>query len=151
MRKKEKEISEKNELVSILKKGTLIRLAFFDETFPYVIPFNYGFADGCIYIHSAGEGKKIDLIQKNNRVGFEITTDVEIVKASKACGWTTKYKSVCGAGYAELLTSDNEKENGLDIIMQQHGSPQTGGYDPRSLAKMIIIKIHIESMTGKKS
>ncbi|MGC9343118.1 MAG: pyridoxamine 5'-phosphate oxidase family protein [Bacteroidales bacterium] len=151
MRKKEKQITDTAEMYEILQKGIICRLAFHDDPFPYILPFNYGFHDDCIYIHSAREGKKIELIKKNNRIGFEITTGTEIVKATKPCGWTTKYKSVCGNGYAEILTSTPDKKKGLDIIMKQHGSKIGDEYNVTSLSDMLIIKVRIDQMTGKKS
>lgn len=151
MRKKEKQITDTAEMYEILQKGIICRLAFHDDPFPYILPFNYGYHDDCIYIHSAREGKKIELIKKNNRIGFEITTGIEIVKVFKSCGWTTKYKSVCGNGYAEILTGTQDKKKGLDIIMKQHGSLSADEYNAASLSDMLIIKVRIDQMNGKKS
>lgn len=151
MQKREKEITDRSEINKILKTGVICRVAFFDDPFPYLLSFNYGYHDNCIYIHSALKGKKIDLINKNPRIAFEVTTDVEIVEAAKACGWSTKYNSVCGTGIAELQTRQSAKKRGLDIIMEQHGSRTVGDYNLKSIAEMLIIKIEIEQVTGKKS
>lgn len=56
------------------------------EGAPYVVPMNYGFAlapDGrlTLYLHCAAEGRKLDLLRRDARVGFAISALVETVRA----------------------------------------------------------------------
>ncbi len=90
-----------------------------DGDLPYIVPFNFGYREGCIYIHSAPEGKKIDLIRKNNRVCFEAEETAEIVKKDRACKWSTRYRSVVGYGTMEILSDDRSKQDGIG---DHHGS-----------------------------
>ena len=62
MRRKDKEIKDKKEIESIIKRAKVCRIALSDNNMPYIIPVNYGYKNNCIYIHSASEGKKIDII-----------------------------------------------------------------------------------------
>ena len=92
----------------------------------------------------------MELIKKNNKICFEIDIDVEIVNSEKPCGWTTKYRSVVGTGRAYILEKDEEKVHGLSLIMKQYSEGKTT-FDFEKLDSVLIIKIDIESMTGKKS
>jgi hypothetical protein len=151
MKKAEREIRDQVEIEQILSSSRIIHVAFHDDPFPYILPFNYGYKDGYIYIHSALEGKKTDLIRKNNRVGFQVDIETEIVPAEKACGWSTKYRSVVGTGFAELLTDPAEKKDSLDIIMVQHGEQDKNQYADNSLDKMLIIRIRMHQCKGKRA
>jgi len=151
MRKANQEISDKNVLEEILSAATICRVAMMDGDLPYIVPFNYGYSEGCIYIHSAPEGKKINLLNQNNRVCFEVEERVELVKTPKACGWSTRYRSVVGYGTVEILSDDRSKQLGLEVIMAQHGAPDLVDFDPRNLTRMVTLKLNITSLSGKQS
>ncbi|MFO7669555.1 MAG: pyridoxamine 5'-phosphate oxidase family protein [Bacteroidales bacterium] len=151
MRKVNQEIEDQKVLDEILSGAIICRVAMMDGDLPYIVPFNFGYRDGCIYIHSAPEGKKIDLIGKNNRVCFEVEETVEIVKKDRACKWSTRYRSVVGYGTIEILSDDRSKQKGLEIIMAQHGAPELIEFDPGNLKRMVILKLTIGSITGKQS
>ena len=102
MRKSRQEIKEQKVLEEILSGAELCRVAMMDGNVPYVLPFNYGYHKGCIYIHSAPEGKKIDLLKAHPEVAFEITQTAEIIRDKKACKWATRYRSVVGQARVEI-------------------------------------------------
>lgn len=111
MRKSNQEIKDPAILDQILSKAVVCRVAMMDGDLPYIVPFNFGYREGCIYIHSAPEGKKIDLIKKNNRVCFEAEETAEIVKKDRACKWSTRYRSVVGYGTMEILSDERSKKD----------------------------------------
>jgi len=92
----------------------------------------------------------IDILRKNNNVCIEFDVDHEIVKADQACKWSMKYRSVICDGTASFVDDDREKREALDVIMA-HYSTGSFEYNDRNLADSIVIKIEIESMTGKQS
>ena len=151
MKKSSQEITDTNTVEQILSGGNICRLAMIDGNKPYMLSFNYGYRDGCIYIHSAPEGKKIDLIRKNNRVGFEVAEGIEIVQAEKSCSWSTRYRSVTGDGEVKIITDPELKKEGLEIIMDQHGAVGPFRFPEGQLERMVILKVEITSLSGKKS
>ncbi len=151
MRKSNQEIKDQKVLEQILAGAVICRVAMMDGDLPYIVPVNYGYRDGCIYIHSAPEGKKIELIGKNNRVCFEVEETAEIIKGERACNWTTRYRSVVGYATAEILSDDQSKKNGLEIIMAQHGAPTLLEFEAGNMKRMVILKLTITSFTGKQS
>jgi len=150
MRRKEKEITEASAIEAIIKKSLVCRLALSDDNFPYIVPLCFGYRDRVLYFHGSLKGKKIDIIRKNQKVCFEFDINTEIVKAEDACHWSMKYQSVIGFGKAVLLEDLDEKRKALDIIMSQY-SDGTFQFDDAILKKTLVIKVEIESMTGKQS
>jgi len=151
MRRTRQEIKDRRVLEEILEGAILCRLAMMDGKRPYILPFNYGYREGCIYIHSATEGKKIDLLTQNPEVCFEVEDAMEITKGEKACDWSTRYRSVVGYGRVEILSDEAGKQHGLEVIMAQHGAPELIEFKPNNIRRMVILKLHISSMTGKQS
>ena len=78
MRRKEKEIKDRKEIISILQKAKICRIGLSENNKPYIVPMNFGYKEGCLYFHCANEGRKIGIIKKNNNVCFEIDTDHKI-------------------------------------------------------------------------
>ena len=58
MRRKDKEITNSPDLEVILQKAKVCRLGLLDGDLPYIVPINYGYNTGEIFIHAAKEGKK---------------------------------------------------------------------------------------------
>jgi len=65
MRRKDKEIKEIKDIEEILHKATVCRVAMVSNNSPYIVPLNFGYKDRCLYFHSAGEGKKLDILREN--------------------------------------------------------------------------------------
>jgi len=150
MKRKEKEVLDREEIESIIKKADVCRLGLSVDNNPYIVPLNFGYKEHCLYFHTPKVGKKIDMIKTNNRVCFELDIDHEVVRAENPCDWNMKYRSVIGYGRAFLLEDIDEKRRALDIIVE-HYSGRLNEYDEKLVNRLAIIKIQVESMTGKKS
>jgi nitroimidazol reductase NimA-like FMN-containing flavoprotein (pyridoxamine 5'-phosphate oxidase superfamily) len=124
-----------------------------DAEGPYIVPVNFGYQDQSLYIHSAREGRKIEMLRRDNRVCFEITAEAELIRSDQACRWGTKYRSIVGFGQAFFLEGMAEKAKGLDILLRHYAlSPgEFFHYEEADLAKVAVIQIKITAMTGKKS
>ena len=150
MRRKEKEIIDRTAIESILATSTVCRLALSEDDRPYIVPLCFGYEDGALYFHTAREGKKIDILKKNNRVCFEVDCDHELVTHETPCKWGMKYRSVIGVGKASLVDDLESKRTALDIVMR-HYAGRPSGYPETIMEKTLIIKVEIENMTGKYS
>ena len=151
MRKANQEITDKLILEDILKQANICRLAMIDKELPYILPFNYGYHENCIYIHSAPAGKKIELLKVNQLVCFEVEQVAEIITNEIACKWSTLYRSVVGYGNVEIITDFEEKKHGLEIIMKQHGATGKLEFNKNEVEFIVILKLTISTMTGKQS
>jgi uncharacterized protein len=149
MRRKDREITDRAEIDAILNEAPVCRIGLANNGDPYVIPVSFGYGELSIYIHSAHEGKKIALLSKNPRCCFEVDICDQVIRNDKPCSWGMRYRSVIGFGSAEILTDPEEKRHGLNCIMRHYG----GGmyeFSETDLRSVTVIRIAIESMTGKK-
>ncbi len=150
VRRRDKEIADQKEIEDVLRRSTVCRLALVDEGRPYLVPLCFGYEAGILYFHSAPVGKKIDLLKKNRNVCFEFDADTTVVPADTSCGWTMRYRSVIGYGFADLVEDSEEKQAALNIIMRQY-SEGTHEYSAERLRKTTVIKVEIQEVSGKKS
>ncbi len=151
MRREDKEITDIESIEAILGKGSVCRLGLCENGRAYIVPVCFGYKDNNLYFHCAGEGKKLDIIRENNNVCFEVDIDFELVKSEEACGYNIKYQSVIGFGKATFIEEVASKREALDIIMQ-HYSDGSFEYPADAIENAVtIIRVEVESMTGKKS
>lgn len=150
MRRSEKQVTDPDIIQKILKDALVCRLAMIDKDYPYIVPVSFGINKSELYVHSALQGKKIDLIKKNPKIGFEIESDVSIIAHEIACKWGFRYRSIVGTGIAELVTDDSEKRFGLSVIMN-HYSNEEFSFPQETIDRTLILKIKILSMTAKQS
>ena len=153
MRLREKEITDRSEVEELLKSQKVCHFAMCDGAFPYVLPTNYGYSDGHLYIHSSKKGRKIEVLKENNRVCFVVDTAHELVQGpvEMSCNSTIKFKSVVGTGRAIFVEDPEEKRKGIDVIMTQMFGKADYKYSDDKFRDMAIIRIDIESITEKKS
>ena len=149
MRRKDKELTDSKDIEGIVKRATVCRLGLVDEDEAYIVPVNFGYEKNAIYFHSALEGRKIELIKKQEKVCFEIEADVGIEKNDKSeC--SVKYRSVIGMGRPRILESAEEKVRGLKAIMRQCAGGEYG-FSEEKWDSVLVVEIKIESITGKQS
>lgn len=153
MRRSDKEIRDKNTIEEILREAQVCRIALCNDNKPYIVPMNFGFEDNYIYLHSATEGQKIEILSENRNICFEVDIQNELVKSEITCNWGMKYYSVIGFGKTNFIWNINEKKEILDIIMQKYSKnyPKSFKYSENTLNKTAVIKVEITEITGKKS
>jgi len=152
MRRDEREMAEQAELDAVLAKARVVHLAMVDEGRPYVVPMNFGYADGYLYLHGAKEGRKVSILRRNPTVCFNLFTDEAIVPSPgpAGCNFTSRYRSITGEGRVEFLDGDDARRRGLDIILAHYAAgPFT--YRPEMLDRTCVFRVAIDSMTGKKA
>jgi len=152
MRKKEKEVCDHEVMESMLRSSEVLRLGLCDQGEPYIVPVCFGYEKGgVIFIHAAREGRKLDIIRKNDRVCFEVDHMDKLIRKDLACKWTMDYHSIIGTGKASLVTDPQEIRKALDVIMSHYGGKPPFEYSDGSLNKMLVIRIDILGMTCKRS
>jgi len=150
MRRKDKQINNVSAIDDILSRARVCRLGLCDGDRPYIVPLCFGYEDNALYFHSGRQGQKLDILRRNNNVCFEVEMDCEVVTADQVCDWGMKYKSVIGFGKAAIINDIESKRKGLDVIMRQY-SKGSFEYSTDAIENIEVIKVEIESMTGKQS
>ena len=151
--KREREVTDINEIKEILDKSMIVHIGMVDGDEPYVVPMNYGYTlengELCIYLHGATVGRKIDIIKKNPKVFFEMECDVTPFEGKVACQYGTTYSSVMGRGTAVVLSESADKIDGLAKFMKtQTGKDFT--FDEKMVSIVNVIKITSTDFTAKK-
>lgn len=153
MRRSDREITDFNEIIAVIKKCDVCRLAFNDGEVPYLLPLNFGLniEEGRInlYFHSALEGTKMELIAQNNKASFEMDCGHRLVIDEKKGQCTMEYESVIGRGYITILKPE-EKYDALCILMQQYGRNTPLNASKELLDNTAVYKMTVESCTGKR-
>ncbi len=153
MRRVEKEITDPAQLRDILEKASLLFVAFNDPPAPYVIPVCFAHAEGVLYVHSALEGTKIELMKKNPLVGFSASTELAVTPAASPCAYGARGRSVAGTGSARIVVEDAERKLGMDLIMRHYAAGLPAErllYAAGSFSRTAIIAISIISLRGKR-
>jgi len=154
MRRADREIVGLANILSIFDKCEIMRIGLCVDNKPYIVPLNFAYEvvgeDVFIYFHSAPEGKKLDMIAKNNNVCFEVDCSYKIEKAELACNWSAEFESVIGEGYIIILDDEKQKVRALDLLMKRHGFEGEPTYNPQELAIVTVLQISVTAITGKR-
>ncbi len=151
MRRKEKQITDRREIDAIIHASPVCRMAMAREDRPYLVPLSFGYDGSAIYIHTAAEGQKIEIIEANPNVCVEFEHQVQVLEDdNQACKWSFRFQSVIGFGTIRELADPSQKEQGLNHIMK-HYSDKEWPFNPKAVAKTRVWKIDIHSLHGKRS
>ncbi len=152
MTRRERQVTDINEIIKILDKSKVVHLGMVDGDEPYVVPMNYGYTmeDGklTIYLHGAKCGRKLDVIRANPKVFFEMCCDIVPFEGDVACKYGITYASVMGRGIAEIVEDVEEKKFALSALMKT----QTGKdfeFEDKMTTIVSIIKITTLEYTAK--
>ena len=152
MTKRELQVTDLNEIKAILDTAKVLRLGLAVNNEPYVVPMNYGYTmeDGklTLYLHSAVRGKKLDMLQANPNVFFELDCDLLPFESEKPCQYGLVYSSVMGRGTASIVEDVEEKMKAMTILMKT----QTGKdfeFNERLVSIVTVIRIDVEEYTAK--
>ncbi len=153
IRRKDKEITDFDEITKNLKTARYVTLAMCLNGEPYLVTLSHGYdaEKNCIYFHCAGEGKKIDILRANNLVWGQALIDGGYVQG--ACDHlfsTTQFR-----GKVTFVEDAVEKEHGLRVLIQSLEKDPEEIFRkqliPRSIQKVKIGRIDIDYMSGKKA
>lgn len=111
---------------------------------PYVVPMNFGYKDGTVYLHSSQKGKKIEILRKNPAVCIAFSTDHQLRYQNEqvACSYSMKFRSVLAYGKVEFTEDPEEKRRALEIIMRNY-SPREFVFNPPSIKEVCCWSVRV--------
>lgn len=152
MRRSDREVSDKDEIVKFISEQQIIRIGFADGGV-YIVPVNYGFdiSDGnfVFYFHGAKAGRKYELAKKSPDVGFEIDGGYQLMPSETACGYSAHFKSVIGSGRLSLIEDDKEKIHALGRIMAQVSGRADWNFSGQMLSETAVFRLEVNILTCK--
>lgn len=153
IRKGEREIKEPSDIEKIISGSEVCRIALADKNIPYIVTMNFGYSGSPVsrlFFHCAREGRKIDMIRKNNYVCFQMDSDRKLIMGKEACDFSMGYSSTIGWGYIYIIDNEEEKREGLNIIMNHYTDIEEFRYEPEVLKKTLVLRLDIVYLTCKR-
>ena len=155
---KKYEIQSKHKIIEFLNEQPVGRVASLDGSgYPQVIPMNFVYHDGAVYMHSHPFGEKLHNIRRNPNVGFEVDQHIYFLPSyffhpTDASQADTLYISVVIKGKAELVHGNEEKALALNALMEKY--QKEGRYEALvanmpSVHEVAIIKVIPRDIRGK--
>ena len=152
MTKRERQITDEHQIRAILDAAKVLHLGLAMDNEPYVVPMNYGctWENGkmVLYLHSALQGKKLDMIRTNPRVFFEMDCDLTPFEGEKPCQYGLAYSSVMGRGTARIVEDVDEKIRAMSVLMKTQ-TEKDFSFNERLVSIVAVIRIDVEEYTAK--
>ena len=152
MRRRDREITDKQDILEVMRKCDVCRIALHDGDYPYIVPLNFGFQVEkdmpVLYFHGALEGKKYELIEKDNRASFEMDCGHQLILDKAQGNCAMEFESVIGQGYIEML-NEEEKYEALKVLMKQYRR-EDFPFNEKVIPMTAVFRLRVESMTGKR-
>lgn len=152
MRRKDREVTEREKILDIIRDCDCMRVGMIEGDEVYIVPVNFGFScedsKVTLYFHGAQAGRKYELLKNGSKVGFEMDFGHQLLEDSTACNFSYKYRSVIGTGRASVVLED-EKAEALRTIVR-HYTASEYSIPESTLSKVCVYKIDVDTMSGKE-
>lgn len=158
MRRQDREIVGFDNIVKVMKACKVCHVAFFDDAYPYVVPMTFGIEvkenhEVYLYFHGAREGRKHELMKKNNKVSFVMEDTHGIVTGPQvgACECTMEFECVMGTGSIEYVP-EMEKVAALKTMLEQYGVKEGQNYHfhQEVVPNIHVLRLRVQSLSAKK-
>lgn len=145
----------KKEIQDVIKNQKLCRIAFIDDKYPYIAPFQYLYYREHFYFHFTDYGKKIKILHKNNHV----CVSLEQLEPD-----LNKYNFISFQGKLSLVNNEDErkivvkklieeaKESFSEDFLAAHGFDKKKGWEGFQIENQLIYKLEeIHDVIGLRS
>lgn len=157
MRRKDREVTESSQIRQMLEEFKVCRLGIVDGGAPYIVPMNmacdYDGEKLILYFHCAREGRKLELIRKNPKVGFEMDKEIALAEGNTPCQYSYKFASIIGKGTAKIVEDEEEKVKALTKLMKHQSGRDFDDFEknPKLLKAVAVIRVIAEEYTCKQN
>lgn len=144
-------ITDPVEIEDIIRKCPYCMVGITDlQGNPYVIPMNFAYRDGVIYLHSGPDGGKLEMVKQHPQVCITFCEGHELVYMHRqvACSYSMKSRSVICRGNVRFIEEMDEKRNILDLVMR-HYIDYEFKYSEPAVRNVKIWEVKVEKMTCK--
>ena len=144
---------DKREIKEIIDRCEACFIGMVDpDGLPYVLPFNFAYEEGHIYLHSDKIGRKMDVLKANPNVCVAFSTDHKLYfrHETVACSYGMDYRSVLAFGKVEFINDYDEKVRVMNLIMEKY-TGKTFSYNKPAIDNVEIYRVAISKIEGKVS
>lgn len=154
MRRKDREVTDFNKIVSVIDSNQILRLGLSDGDYPYIVPVNFAYEvteDNHIYfyIHGACAGRKYELLNKNPKCSFEIDSLLKIDYLYDKKDITARYESVMGKATAEFIAEKDKEYIMQNKILTRTQEMKDFDWNRAGLNRCAIIKLSVTEISCK--
>ena len=149
MRRKDREVTDPKFIDKVLNEALYGNLGLSDNGKPYIVPMNYAWSENKIWLHSAIEGRKLDIIRANPKVCFQVSADTELITAENPCNYGMFYSSVVIFGTASIIEEHEAKSAALEKLMQHLSKDFSYKFSEEETKRICIISIEPDEITCK--
>lgn len=153
MRRNDREVTEISKILEIVENCECCRLGFYDGQEVYIVPLNFGYEHIddrlTLYFHGAKEGRKIDLINIVDSVGFEMDNNYKFIEADIACEQSARFDSVIGNGKISIINDITDKEYALQRLMLKTTHKSDWEFSEEMLNSVCVFKVEVTKISCK--
>lgn len=117
-----------------------------DDGYPYGVPMNFVYADGCLYFHTALSGHKLDAVSSCDKASFCVLDKGE----KPADDWAYYFNSVIVFGRIRIVDEAEKLTRLRQLGLKYYPtSAEVDAEIQKNAARCHILELRIEHMTGK--
>jgi hypothetical protein len=143
------------EIEEVIKNQKICRIAFIDDKFPYIAPFQYLYHNNYFYFHFTDYGKKTKILSKNNNVCISIEQLGPNLKSFNFISIQGKLMRVRDEKERETVIKKlikDAKESFSEDFLAAHGFEKEEGWDGFQIEDQLIYKLQdIHDIIGLRS
>jgi nitroimidazol reductase NimA-like FMN-containing flavoprotein (pyridoxamine 5'-phosphate oxidase superfamily) len=152
MRLKEREITDRAEIVNVLCEGKYTTIAMCRDAEPYIVTMSYGYDrdKNALYFHCARQGLKLDFLAQNPAVCGTVIEDRGYLQGECAHA----YRTVVFWGEMYPVETLDEKKHGMQIMLDHlENDPDEVRREQlkndKAYERVCILRLDIQEISGK--
>jgi nitroimidazol reductase NimA-like FMN-containing flavoprotein (pyridoxamine 5'-phosphate oxidase superfamily) len=154
MRRNDREVADQAEIDAILERCPVGRVGLWSRGEPYVVPLHFAHrrVDGqlAIYIHGAGDGRKIEAVGDGAWACFEADRRIDLIDHAKVCRIGATYESVIGWGRLAVCQDPDLAFEGLVALLDKHAPGRSAELTKREAGLVTVLRMTLDRVTAKR-
>jgi nitroimidazol reductase NimA-like FMN-containing flavoprotein (pyridoxamine 5'-phosphate oxidase superfamily) len=121
---------------------------------PYLLPLSFALDGDDLVLHSARDGRKLEVLRRNPQVCFEVEDGVALVTAEEACDYTFAFRTIVGSGEVEFVDDPAERARLLALFGPRYGAPLDLHPPPPpevEVKRTQVLRVRVRELAGKRS
>ena len=141
---------ERRSADELLRRAPFAFVAMVEESGPYVVPMNFAYAPGRLYLHT-GPGRKSAALAADPRVCVAVTMDEAYEQGASPCKDGYSFKGVIAEGWAKLLEEHTERQAALQAIVAKYDPAAAGEpLEEAAVTKTLVYAVIIDTLTYRE-
>jgi hypothetical protein len=157
IRRSDRAINDQDWIKEFLSRGMygVLALSTEDQPFTNTNLYAYDESTNAIYFHTADQGRTPETIKQNDKACFTVSEMERLLPAGEASEFSVEYASVMVFGRAEMLTDNDQRIYGLQLLMDKYFPHLKPGIDypfidTEEMRGTAVYRFIIDSWSGKQ-